>query len=518
MPSSQASRDETLNRFYERGIGARHWDVFHEADPIRIVYVGDSTANLHQLVQAEQPANRLHFPFPAIKPLLPWKPDANQTTAGGYLIGAVAQDLASFPTRVVRDALISTYFEDIHPCYPVIDEEEFRRQYRDPDDPPPLILFHAVLLAAARISDHPMIAPSRPTVTATLFRRAKALFEARYENDRVHLVQAALLIAWHVEDSDTISSNAYHWIGQATRIALGLGMHRDLTGRSTTLMPGFDRRHYRRLFWLVLQAETMTALEYGRPSMIRAEDYDQPPLSQSDLLNFDGSPDTIACIEYVLLNGELCEIALAVLALNAPRSRSDDSAKVDERLAGLALRLPRTNSSWCCQLRISYSLVVLLLHRTTRSEDSPIIAREAASTILTTLETMLSAGTIRQCSYHCSTPLLAAGIHFFQDLKTAKTATSLMRANAAHGQLERLLRPVEELAKYWPHVEALSKLCISLFSRGTAMLSDATIPLLGAQPPSDLTHAEISWQDIMAGYQLPDLRHGLDTEDWMYSL
>ncbi|KAK3616144.1 hypothetical protein LTR56_026145 [Elasticomyces elasticus] len=431
MPSSQASRDETLNRFYERGIGARHWEVFHEADPIRIVYVGDSTANLHQLVQAEQPANRLHFPFPAIKPLLPWKPDANQTTAGGYLIGAVAQDLASFPTRVVRDALISTYFEDIHPCYPVIDEEEFRRQYRDPDDPPPLILFHAVLLAAARISDHPMIAPSRPTVTATLFRRAKALFEARYENDRVHLVQAALLIAWHVEDSDTISSNAYHWIGQATRIALGLGMHRDLTGRSTTLMPGFDRRHYRRLWWLVLQAETMTALEYGRPSMIRAEDYDQPPLTQSDLLNFDGSPDTIACIEYVLLNSELCEIALAVLALNAPRSHSDDS----------------TN-----------------------------------------------------------------------DLKTAKTATSLMRANAAHGQLERLLRPVEELAKYWPHVEALSKLCISLFSRGTAMLSDATVPLLGAQPPSDLTHAEISWQDIMAGYQLPDLRHGLDTEEWMYSL
>ncbi|KAK5727818.1 hypothetical protein LTR17_012476 [Elasticomyces elasticus] len=333
MPSSQASRDETLNRFYERGIGARHWEVFHEADPIRIVYVGDSTANLHQLVQAEQPANRLHFPFPAIKPLLPWKPDANQTTAGGYLIGAVAQDLASFPTRVVRDALISTYFEDIHPCYPVIDEEEFRRQYRDPDDPPPLILFHAVLLAAARISDHPMIAPSRPTVTATLFRRAKALFEARYENDRVHLVQAALLIAWHVEDSDTISSNAYYWIGQATRIALGLGMHRDLTGRSTTLMPGFDRRHYRRLWWLVLQAETMTALEYGRPSMIRAEDYDQPPLIQSDLLNFDGSPDTIACIEYVLLNGELCEIALAVLALNAPRSCSNDSSNVSELTA-----------------------------------------------------------------------------------------------------------------------------------------------------------------------------------------
>ncbi|TKA61568.1 hypothetical protein B0A55_10775 [Friedmanniomyces simplex] len=335
LPSPQASRDETLNSFYQRGIGAHHWEVFHETDPIRIVYVGDSTANLHHLVQAEEPANRLHFPWPPIKPTLPWQPDTHHTAAAGYLTSAVAQDLASFPARTVRDALVQTYFDDIHPCYPVIDEEEFRRQYRDPNNPPPLILFHAVLLAAARISDHPMVASSRPTVTATLFRRAKSLFELRHENDRVYLVQAALLIAWHVEDSDTISSNSYHWVGQATRIALGL----------------------------------------------------------------------------------------------------------------------------------------------------------------------------------------AAGIQFFQDMKSAVTTMALMRANAAHAQLERLLRPVDELSKYWPHVEALSKLCISLFDRGTAMLDDATVHQPGAPSQAEVpTQADISWQDIMAGYQLPDLRQGLDTEDWMYTL
>ncbi|KAK0255926.1 hypothetical protein LTS09_009228 [Friedmanniomyces endolithicus] len=521
LPSPQASRDETLNSFYQRGIGARHWEVFHETDPIRVVYVGDSTANLHHLVQSEQPANRLHFPWPPIKPTLPWKPDTQHTAAAGYLTSAVAQDLASFPARTVRDALVQTYFDDIHPCYPVIDEEEFRRQYRDPRNPPPLILFHAVLLAAARISDHPMVASSRPTVTATLFRRAKSIFELRHENDRVYLVQAALLIAWHVEDSDTISSNSYHWVGQATRIALGLGMHRDLTGRSTTLMPGFDRRHYRRLWWLVLQAETMTALEYGRPSMVRSEDYDQPPLNHGEFRNFDGSLDTLICADYFLINSELCEIALQVLALNAPNAQILDSAGIDERLARLALRLPRMNDFWSCQLRISYSLVVLVLHRTTRSPDSPIIAREAASTILTTFETLLSAGSIRKCSFHCSTPLLAAGIQFFQDMKSAVSTTALMRANAAHAQLERLLRPVEELAKYWPHVEALSKLCISLSNRGMAMLSDATVHQPDGEADSQadfLAQADISWHDIMAGYQLPDLRQGLDTEEWMYSL
>lgn len=46
------------------------------------------------------------------------------------------------------------YFDDIHPGYPVIDEESFRRQYADPADPPPLLLFHCVLLA---VSDHTAI-------------------------------------------------------------------------------------------------------------------------------------------------------------------------------------------------------------------------------------------------------------------------------------------------------------------------------------------------------------------------
>ena len=263
----------------------------------------------------------------------------------------------------------------------------------------------------------------------------------------------------------------------------------------------------------------MEALEYGRPSMIRTEDYDQPPLAHAEFRNFDGSPDTLICADYFLINSELCETALRVMALNAPNARSPDSSEVDERLTQLALRLPRIHSFWACQLHITYSLVILVLHRTGRTPDSPVIAREAASTILTMFETMLSAGTIRRCSFHCSTPLLAAAIHFFQDMRSAVTAMSLMRANAAHAQLERLLRPVDQLSVYWPHVEALKKLCTSLYNRGSAMIGDAASQQPGMQSHADfLAQADISWQDVMAGYQLPDLRHGLETEEWMYSL
>lgn len=133
-----------------------------------------------------------------------------------------------------------------------------------------------------------MIVPARATVTATLFRRAKTLFDLRHENTRVALVQAALLFTWHVENSDTITCNAYHWVGVATRIALGLGMHRDLSARAqNTLMPSGDKEVYRKLWYcsvlpligryqtnrdfyarfIVLQQETLVALKYCRAEM-----------------------------------------------------------------------------------------------------------------------------------------------------------------------------------------------------------------------------------------------------------
>ncbi|KAK5114040.1 hypothetical protein LTR85_010346 [Meristemomyces frigidus] len=338
----------------------------------------------------------------------------------------------------------------------------------------------------------------------------------RYENDRVFLVQAALLIAWHVEDSDTISNNAYYWVGQATRIAHGLGMHRDLSERSHIIMPTADRRIYRKLWWAVLQAETYTALEYGRPAMIRSEDYDQPPLQDDDFFNFNGSADALARKDFCLINAELCEIALDVLSLNAPRAKWVDTGSIDTRLADLTIRMPHTHDFWSCQLRISHSLVTLVLHRCGRHADSAVLSREAASIILTTFETIIAQNSIRKCSLHCSTALLAAAMQFSQDVKTATESRSLMRAVSAHAQLERVLRPMEALSAYWPHVEALHKLCVRLCGRCSERIKSSSVPQTPAGTSTDVQgYVDIPLQDIMAGYQLPDLGTMFVAEDWM---
>ncbi|KAK4500482.1 hypothetical protein PRZ48_008671 [Zasmidium cellare] len=357
---SLASAD-SLKDFYERGIGS-DWEVFARApdkDPLRIVYTGSAIANLNQLVQPSSYA--LHLPFPSIRPRLDWEPIPGSRA---YLTSAVARDLSSLPARHIRDSLIDTYFTFIHPGLPIIDAVEFQAQYASANPSPPLLLLQCMLLAAARVSTHPEVAASRNDMTATIYRRAKALFEMRHENDRVLLVQSALLLTWHVEDADSVSNGPYYWTGLATRIALGLAMHRDLSDASASRMPAADRRLYRHLWWTTLRFEVYTALEYGRPSMIRAEDFDQPALEPGDFLCGDGSNETLACPEFCILDARLCILALDIIRLAAPGtiSLADEAAAIDQQLVLLAAELPSTLDFWSCQLRITHNMLIIMLH------------------------------------------------------------------------------------------------------------------------------------------------------------
>ncbi|KXT10201.1 hypothetical protein AC579_436 [Pseudocercospora musae] len=509
-PANDTTRDENLTAFYERGIGSSDWRVYH-GEHVRVLYVGNATSNLHQLVETSGTGNRLHYSYPPIKPALPWRP-AVEVCPNTYLNQANAQDLSSLPAQDVRDALIDTYFGDIHPGFPIIDQEHFRKQYADAQNPPPLLLLHSMLLAAARISDHPKVVRSREAVTATLFRRAKTLFNMRYENDRVHLVQSALLLAWYDESSDTVGGGCYHWVGQATRIAFGLGMHRDLGTSSRSMMPDFDKREYRKCWWAVLQAEAFISLEFGRPGMIRYEDYDQPPLATTDFNNYSGSADSSIQQEFCAIMSHLSEIALRIAALHSPRNMHEHLPNVAGDLADIEWRLPVGHDIWSCQIRMYYSFLKLTTYRARSSPEASIICAESASTILTTLETMAARDQIRKCQLYFSTALYAAAIQFAQEVRSALLAGSKIRAVSAHAQLERTLHPAQLLAKYWPNAKALHKLCISLSTKCLSMIHEA------AAPDSDIsTNAinDLNWQEIMGGTDWPDFDVNFDAGDWM---
>lgn len=372
-----------LTEFLHRGFHSPTFSVFHKKDPIRIAYVGTSTSNLAYLVGQESPYHgdaSLHFSFPRIRPALPWKPSNDLPRVKWY--SNMAHDVSLLPEKEVCDQLVEDFFTKIHPGFPVVDEAEFRSQYSDDGNPVPLLLLQSVLLAGAHVCQHPKVVKSRSLVKVALFRRAKALFDLHYENNREHLVQAALLFTWHFEGADDIAANAYYWIGIACRLAFGLGCHRNLSSSSRSVIPVQDRRIQRRLFWVLFQCDVLASLHHGRPLMINEDDCDQPPLVMEDFIEIDGQLNQNVHFDYCDQNIKLCYIIISVLKLFSPGSlrrhclgeQTIESSRstLDSQLEAWFLRLPQnlnnpsrnTQDFWCTQLHLHYNLTLLQLHRT----------------------------------------------------------------------------------------------------------------------------------------------------------
>jgi hypothetical protein len=106
------------------------------------------------------------------------------------------------PPRALCDELVEAFFKWVAPVVPVINRSRFMRQYRDPKNPPSLLLLQAVLLAGSRVCTNPQLMDSSGSTTPaamTFYKRAKALYDANFEDDRVTIVQALILMGWYWE-------------------------------------------------------------------------------------------------------------------------------------------------------------------------------------------------------------------------------------------------------------------------------------------------------------------------------
>jgi len=106
------------------------------------------------------------------------------------------------PPRQLCDELVEAFFKWISPVVPVINRSRFMRQYKDPKNPPSLLLLQAILLAGSRVCTNPQLMDSSGSTTPaamTFYKRAKALYDANYEDDRVTIVQAVILMGWYWE-------------------------------------------------------------------------------------------------------------------------------------------------------------------------------------------------------------------------------------------------------------------------------------------------------------------------------
>jgi len=173
----------------------------------RVAYLGESS-NLSLLVQDKHGATDVvHYPLPE---------NVRGARARVNELDNVEIDILHqrgaflLPPRALCDELVDAYFQWIAPVVPVINRSKFMRRYRDAKNPPSLLLLQAILLAGSRVCSNPQLMDANGSTTPaamTFYKRAKALYDANYEDDRVTIVQALILLAWWWEGPEGMFRN-----------------------------------------------------------------------------------------------------------------------------------------------------------------------------------------------------------------------------------------------------------------------------------------------------------------------
>ncbi|KAK3380126.1 fungal-specific transcription factor domain-containing protein [Lasiosphaeria ovina] len=408
----------------------------------RVAYMGESS-NLTLLVHDRQSTSDVvHYPLPENVR----GSRARLTELDNVEIDILHQRGAFLlPPRSLCDELIDAYFKWVHPIVPIINRTKFMRQYKDAKNPPSLLLLQAVLLAGSRVCTNPQLMDANGSSTPaalTFYKRAKALYDANYEDDRVTIVQSLSLMGWYWEGPEDVTKNVFYWSRVATIVAHGSGMHRSVEGSQLSKA---DKRLWKRIWWSLFTRDRSVAVALGRPCHISLDDSDVEMLTEDDFvededdLPSDYPPDPIH-VQFFLQYVKLCEIMGLVLsqqysvAAKGRRQNAIDLTHSDMALADWLQNCPKLvywemprHHFFSALLHSNYYTTLCLLHRAHMPpsgslrfpEDSAYpsrnIAFQAAAMITSIIENLSSHGELRYCPAFVVYSLFSALImHVYQ--------------------------------------------------------------------------------------------------------
>ena len=121
-----------------------------------------------------------------------------------------------------------------------------------------------------------------------IVKRAKLLWDLSCENDKIVLIQSALLIGFWFVDAEDVKQSWY-WTGIAISISQTIGLHRDPDAkRRNSALSDRQRRSWRNIWWSCAARDSWLAFGMGRPVRINAQDCDCPmPTVQDAKANFE---------------------------------------------------------------------------------------------------------------------------------------------------------------------------------------------------------------------------------------
>ncbi|TAQ90028.1 hypothetical protein B7494_g1635 [Chlorociboria aeruginascens] len=449
----------------------------------RVAYLGESS-NLTLLVHDRHgSADVVHYPLPE---------NIRGTRARLTELDNVEIDILHqrgaflLPPRSLCDELVDSYFKWVAPIVPVINRNRFMKQYRDSKNPPSLLLLQAILLAGSRVCNNPQLMDANGSTTPaalTFYKRAKALYDANYEDDRVTIVQALVLMGWYWEGPEDVTKNVFYWSRVATIVAQGSGMHRSVEGSQLSKA---DKKLWKRIWWTLFTRDRSVAVALGRPVHINTDDSDVEMISEEDFIEDDDQPSEFPQdalhVQFFLQYVKLCEIMGLVLsqqysvASKARRQNAIDLTLSDMALADWLQNCPKEiywemprHHFWAALLHSNYYTTLCLLHRAhmppatspkgshieDNSYPSRTIAFQAAAMITSIIENLSAHDELRYCPAFIVYSLFSALImHVYQMRSLVPSVVA-----ATQERMQVCMKALKDVSRVW----LVAKMVYALF-------------------------------------------------------
>lgn len=157
---------------------------------------------------------------------------------------------------------VNQYFETYHVSYPIIHKPLFMAQFNE-IIPPPSTGWESLLYVVAAIGSFMTAVSPDENDDLKLFEKAKAKLSIDdLERGNLTLVQTLTLMSNYLQKRDRPNSG-YNYLGLAVRMALGLGLHKQVDESSDENL--LNQEVKRRVWWCIYIFDCGQTITYGRP-------------------------------------------------------------------------------------------------------------------------------------------------------------------------------------------------------------------------------------------------------------
>jgi transcriptional regulatory protein GAL4 len=166
---------------------------------------------------------------------------------------------------------IDAYFVNYHTSYPFLHEATFRAQYAElvprPDDRTwNLVLYTVLALGAWTIGDE----HDHGEFNEMFYRKASSFWQDQsiFESANLATVQALVLLSNYAQKRNK-PNTGWNYLGLAVRMAVSLGLHRELPEWNITLL---QREMRRRVWWGLFIFDSGASVTFGRAILLPERD------------------------------------------------------------------------------------------------------------------------------------------------------------------------------------------------------------------------------------------------------